>query len=99
MIESMAALSQELEKIDFSSVILEKIGVACRAFHVFRSFNVVPFGNSEYEDFFCLACLAASLCACDSETEVEDGSEIIAPCLKLCWRKQEEKINKLEGTK
>ncbi len=58
--------------MEFETNVLEKIGFAGRPFDIFRAFNVVPFVKSEYEDFYCLACLAESLYACDSETEMED---------------------------
>lgn len=92
-------LSEILREVELDPAVLEKIGFAGRAFHIFRAFDVVPFGNCEFEDYFCLACLAASLYAYDSEIEVEDGCETIALCLKLCCGKQEEKINQPEGTK
>ncbi len=92
-------LSELLEETKLDADVLEKIGFASRAFYVFRSFDVVPFGNCEFEDYFCLACLAASLYACDRETEVKDGCETIALCMKLCCGKQEEKINKPEEIK
>ena len=85
-------LSGLLEETELDTGVLEKIGFASRAFDIFRVFNVVLFGKSEYEDYFCLAYLAASLCACDRETEAEDACETIALCLKLSCGKQNKKI-------
>jgi hypothetical protein len=82
-------LSELLRELELDPSILEKIGFAVRAFHVFRTFDVVPFGDCEFEDFFCLACLAASLMAGDRDAEIENACEIIALCLELSCGRQE----------
>ena len=91
-------LAELLREMEPDPAVLEKIGFAGRAFHIFRAFDVVPFGNSEYEDFFCLACLAASLYDYDRETEIEDACETIALCLNLsCGRQEEQTVQPEEA--
>ena len=83
-------LSEILQEVELDPAVLEKIGFAGRAFHIFRAFDVVPFGDCEFEDYFCLACLAASLDSCGREMEIENACDIIALCQKLSCGKQEE---------
>ena len=45
-------LSEILREVELDPAVLEKIGFAGRAFHIFRAFDVVPFGNCEFEDYF-----------------------------------------------
>ena len=85
-------LSELLEEMELDPNMLEKIGFASRAFYVFRTFDVVPFGDCEFEDYFCLACLTASLSSFDRQMEIENGCDIIALCLKLSCGRQEEPL-------
>ena len=92
-------LSGLLEEMELDTGVLEKIGFASRAFHTFRSFDVVPFGDCEFEDYFCLACLTASLSSCGRETEIEEACDIIALCLKLsCGRREEPPVHTKDST-
>lgn len=84
-------LPELLREIELEPAVLEKIGFASRAFDIFRAFDVIPFGKSKYEDFFCLACLAASLVSGDKETEIENGRETIEFCLELSCGMRENK--------
>ena len=90
-------LSGLLEETKLDADVLEKIGFASRAFYVLRSFDVVPFGDCEYEDYFCLACLTASLSSCGSQMEIESGCDMIALCLELSLGMQEKQAARKDG--
>ena len=90
-------LSEILREVELDPAVLEKIGFAGRAFYVFRSFDVVPFGDCEYEDYFCLACLTASLSSCGSQMEIESGCDMIALCLELSLGMQEKQAARKDG--
>ena len=92
-------LSELLEETELNADVLEKIGFAGRAFYVFRSFDVVPFGDCEYEDYFCLACLTASLSSRGSQMEIESGCDMIALCLELSLGIQEKQAVRKDGTR